>query len=79
MLTDDPVLQCADVTFKAEAESPGSDICFNSTDVGEAPFTYPSVPQAQTPDAGSGASLSSDSKGAIVAVIMAATFAGLLL
>lgn len=33
-------MQCADITFSANALSVASDVCFNSTGVGSAPFTY---------------------------------------
>lgn len=33
-------MQCADITFSANALSIASDVCFNSTGVGSAPFTY---------------------------------------
>lgn len=33
-------MQCADITFSANALPVSNDVCFNSTGVGSAPFTY---------------------------------------
>lgn len=33
-------MQCADITFSAKALPVSGDVCFNSTGVGSAPFTY---------------------------------------
>lgn len=33
-------MQCADITFSTQAVPVSDDVCFNSTGVGSAPFTY---------------------------------------
>lgn len=33
-------MQCADITFSTQALPVADDVCFNSTGVGSAPFTY---------------------------------------
>lgn len=33
-------MQCADITFSTQALPVSDDVCFNSTGVGSAPFTY---------------------------------------
>lgn len=39
-------MQCADITFSSKANPVTSDVCFNSTGVGSAPFTYNGDPPA---------------------------------
>ncbi|KAL7271061.1 18S rRNA pseudouridine methyltransferase [Rhizina undulata] len=38
--TSGALYNCADITFEQDAPGIGSDVCFNTTGVGSAPFTY---------------------------------------
>ncbi|KAF8477307.1 hypothetical protein BDZ91DRAFT_648413 [Kalaharituber pfeilii] len=63
---------CADITFSADAQTPGDDVCFNSTGVGAANLDYPDV----VPEESAGVSL----KGGVsaLAVMAAVAAAGLI-